>query len=141
MVLAWENLQEVLVSLLFIFDAAYLFPGYFAMSPALLPGFSDPWRSPPALLYPATFDCLFSSTVSATVLSGHFLPTGISSLTLFPNIFGGTSLTFWHNLLLSRFRWEPAVTFESCKASRILETQNRPIYLFDSQYSTIFNTS
>ena len=92
-------------------------------------------------LYPATFDCLFSSTVSTTVLSGHFLPTGISSLTLFPNIFGGTSLTFWHNLLLSRFRWEPAVTFESCKASRILETQNRPIYLFDSQYSTIFNTS
>ena len=30
------------------------------MSPALHPGFSDPWRSPPALSStPTTFDCLF----------------------------------------------------------------------------------
>ena len=36
------------------------FPGYLAMSPALHPGFSDPWRSPPALSStPTTFDCLF----------------------------------------------------------------------------------
>ena len=46
--------------LLFIFDVVYLFPGYFAMSPALHPGFSDQWRSPPALSSaPTTFDCLF----------------------------------------------------------------------------------
>ena len=36
------------------------FLGYFVMSPALHPGFSDPWRSPPALSStPTTFDCLF----------------------------------------------------------------------------------
>ena len=32
----------------------------------------------------------FSSTASATVLSGHFLPTGVFYLTLLPNIFGTT---------------------------------------------------
>ena len=52
----------------------------------------------------------FSSTASATVLSGHFLPTGIFYLTLLLDIFG-TFPTFWHNLLLSRFHWEPAATF------------------------------
>ena len=52
----------------------------------------------------------FSSTTSATVLSGHFLPTGVFYLTLLPNIFG-TFLTFWHNLLLSKFCWEQTVTF------------------------------
>ena len=36
------------------------FLGYFTMSLALHPGFSDPWRSPPALSStPTTFDCLF----------------------------------------------------------------------------------
>ena len=52
----------------------------------------------------------FSSTSSATVLSGHFLPRGVFYLTLLPNIFG-SSPTFWHNLLLSRFHWEPAAIF------------------------------
>ena len=49
-------------------------------------------------------------TASATVLSEHFLPTGVFYLTLLPDIFG-TFLTFLHNLLLSRFHWEPAATF------------------------------
>ena len=49
-------------------------------------------------------------TASATVLSGHFLPTGVFYLTLLPDIFG-TFPTFWHNLLLSRFHWEPPSTF------------------------------
>ena len=49
-------------------------------------------------------------TVSTTVLSGHCLPTGIFNLTLLSDIFS-TFPTFWHNLLLSRFYWEPAVTF------------------------------
>ena len=36
------------------------FPGYFTMSLALHPSFSDPWRSPPALSStPTTFDYLF----------------------------------------------------------------------------------
>ena len=49
-------------------------------------------------------------TASATVLSEHFLPTGVFYLMLLPDIFG-TFLTFLHNLLLSRFHWEPAATF------------------------------
>ena len=68
------------------------FPGYFTMSPALHPSFSGPWRPAPALSStPTTFDCLlFSSTANATVLSGHFLPTGVFYLTLLPDIFGTT---------------------------------------------------
>ena len=46
----------------------------------------------------------FSST---TVLSGHFLPTGVFYLTPLPNIFG----TFPTFLLLSNFWWELTVTF------------------------------
>ena len=44
------------------------------------------WALPRLLLI--AFSC--SSTVSAMVLSGHFLPTGIFYLTLLPNIFGTT---------------------------------------------------
>ena len=47
---------------------------------------------------------------SATVLSGHFLPTSVFYLMLLPDIFG-TFPIFWHNLLLSRFHWDPATTF------------------------------
>ena len=53
------------------------------------------------------FSYLFST--SATVLSGHFLPTSFFYLMLLPNIFG-TFPTFWHNLFLSSFHWELAVT-------------------------------
>ena len=62
------------------------------MSPALHPSFSGPWRPTPALSStPTTFDCLlFSSTASATVLSWHFLPTGVFYLTLLRDIFGTT---------------------------------------------------
>ena len=49
-------------------------------------------------------------TASATVLSGHFLPTDVFYLMLLPDIFG-TFSTLWHNLLLSRFHWEPAANF------------------------------
>ena len=43
-------------------------------------------------------------TASATIVSGHFLPTGVFYLMLLPDIFD-TFPTFWHNLLLSRFHW------------------------------------
>ena len=65
----------------------------------------------------------FSSTASATVLSGHLLPTGVFYLTLLPNIFG-TFLTFWH---IPDILAQPAFIkvslgagsyfFESCRAS------------------------
>ena len=55
--------------------------------------------TPPWLLRPVKVDLRprllsiafsFSSTASATVLSGHFLPTGVFYLTLLPDIFGTT---------------------------------------------------
>ena len=67
------------------------------MSPAFHPGFSGPWRPPPALSSTlATFGCftfarLFrhSFTASATVLSGRFLPSSVFFLTLLHR-------NFWH---------------------------------------------
>ena len=62
---------------------------------------------------------------SATTLSGHFLPTGVFYLTLLHRHF---------NLRLSRLPWEPAVLPWSLQGFiLILETQTRPICLFDSQ--------
>ena len=77
------------------------FPGYFAMSPALHPGFSGPWRPPPALSStPTTFDCLFFFIYRerygfewAFFTHRRFLPYAPSQ-------------HFWHNLLLSRPPWE-----------------------------------
>ena len=66
---------------------------------------------------------------SATVLSGHFLPTGFFYLTLLPNIFG-TFPTFWHNLLLSRFHWEPAVTFLKVAGLHTDPRNTDPTHLF-----------
>ena len=66
-------------------------------------------------------------TATAAVLSGHFLTTGVFYLTLLPDI-------FWHNLLLSRLPWKPAVIPWNLQGFMlILETQTRPICLFDSQ--------
>ena len=47
------------------------------------------------IFYPQAF---FTSRSFPTFLAAH------------PNIFGAFP-TFWHNLLLSRLQWEPAVTF------------------------------
>ena len=68
-------------------------------------------------------------TASATVLSGHFLPTGDFYLTLLPDIFG-TFPTFWHNLLLSRFHWEPAVTFLKVAGLHTDPRNTDPAHLF-----------
>ena len=129
MMLAWENLWEVFVLLLFIFDVVYLFPGYFAMSPALHPGFSDPWRSPPALSStPTTFDCLFFFIYRERYGFEWAFFTHRCFLPYTP------SQHFWHNLLLSRLPWEPAVIPWNLQGFiLILKTQTRPICLFDSQ--------
>ena len=94
------------------------FPGSFAMSPALHPGYSDPWRSSPALSSTlTTFDCLFFFIYRECYgFEWTFLPTGVFYLTLLPDILAhsqhfSTVPTFWHNLLLSRFHWGPAATF------------------------------
>ena len=67
-------------------------PGYFTMSPALHPGFSGPWRPPPALSStPTTVIAFsFSSTASATDLSWRFLPRDVFYPMLLPDIFGTT---------------------------------------------------
>ena len=110
MVLAWEKLQEVFVMLvvisflIFILLFFILFPGYFTMSPALHPSFSGLSRPPPALSStPTTFDCLFFFIYRerygfewAFFTHRRFLPYA-------------PSRHFWHNLLLSRLPWEPAV--------------------------------
>ena len=46
---------------------------------------TPPWR-----LRPGKIAFSFSSTASATVLSGHFLPTGVFYLTLLSKIYGTT---------------------------------------------------
>ena len=71
----------------------------------------------------------FPSTASATVLSGHFLPTGVFYLTLLPDIFG-TFPTFWHNLLLSRFHWHRAATFLKVAGLHIDPRNTDPAHLF-----------
>ena len=66
-------------------------------------------------------------TASATVLSGHFLPTGVFYLTLLPNIFGTTC--FYQGFTGSR----QLLSWKLQGLILILETQTRPICLFDSQ--------
>ena len=67
-------------------------------------------------------------TARATVLGGHFLPIGVFYLTLLPGIFG-TFSTFWHNLLLSRFYWEPAVTFMKVAGLHTDPENTDPVHL------------
>ena len=127
MVLAWENLWRFLwcwssfccccCSLHLSFFFTHIF---FSTSSLTLPWTIARFLDPFCTFSPAhhrvirntfifqPFSYLF--TASATVLSGHFLPTGVFYLMLLPNIFG-TFPTFWHNLLLSSFHWELAVTF------------------------------
>ena len=122
MVLAWENFRRFLwcwssfccccccccFSFIFIcrrFSFCWCcifnrFPVYFAMSPALHLGFSDPWRFPPTLSSTlTTFDWLF------IFIYRECYGFELAFFTLH------SSLTFCHNLLLSRFHREPAVTF------------------------------
>ena len=71
----------------------------------------------------------FSSTASATVLSGHFLLTVVFYFTSLSDIFG-TFPTFWHNLLLSRFYWEPVVTFLEVAGLHTDPRNTNPAHLF-----------
>ena len=124
MVLAWENLQEVFVMLVvvvvFTSLEVFTFPGYFSLPPALHPGFSGPWRPPPALSSTlATFGCftfarLFrhSFTASATVLSGRFLPAGIFDLKLLHR-------HFWQVLWLRGGQEHPIQYFPLCLPSEL----------------------
>ena len=68
-------------------------------------------------LYPEYFLLpFFSSTASATVLSGHFLLTGVFYLTLLPNIFG-TSQHFGTACSYQGFPGSRQLFLEICRAS------------------------
>ena len=143
MLLALEHLQwgfcVVLVHFLcvssfvdvlhFVVVVFHSFPGYFIMSPALHPGFSGTWRSPPVLSSTlSTFDCLFFLIYRkcygfewAFFTRRRFLPYA-------------PSWHFWHNLLLSRPPWKLAVLPWSLKGFiLIFKTQTRPICFFENQ--------
>ena len=105
------------------------FPGYFTMSPALHPSFSDLWRPRPAVSSTSTtFDRLFFFIYLerygfewAFSSHRHFLPYA-------------SSRHFWHNLLLSRPPWELTVLSWSLQDFiLILKTETQPICLFDLQ--------
>ena len=113
------------------------FPGYFAMSPALHPSFSDPRRSPPALSStPTTFDCLFFFIYRerygfewAFFTHRRFLPYAPSQ-------------HFWHIPTFLAHSWHFSTTcfYQDFAGSRqlqgfilIFEIEIRPICLFDSQ--------
>ena len=139
MVLAWEYLQEVFVTLVFIsFLILFfiLFPGYFTMPQALHPSFSDPWRPPPALSStPTTFDCflLFHLPQALRFWVGIFYSQAFFTLSSFPT-----------------FLVQPAfikASLGACSSTLkfagfilILKTQTPPICLFDSQWSAILYT-
>ena len=104
------------------------FPGYFAMSPALHPGFSNPWRSPPALSStPTTFDCLFFFIYRkrygfewAFFTHRHFLPYA-------------SSRHFWHipNILaqpafIKVLLGASSYFLESCRTSSICLIHSNP---------------
>ena len=129
--------------LLFIFT----FLDYFSMPPALHTGFSGTWRFLPALSSTlATFDCL--------TFPSHFYRERYGFEWAFfthRRFFSyAPSPHFFHNLLLSRPPWEPAILLWSLQGFMLgfralkfaglqgfLETQTWPICLFDSQQSTI----
>ena len=155
MVLAWENLRSfcsfLFILLLLLLFFIYLhwslsslstlsmfwwcifiwFPGYFSMSLALRPGFSDQWKSPPALSStPITFDCLFFFIYFECYGFEWAFFTQRCFLPYTPSWPFWHIPTFWHNLLLSRFHWEPAVTFLKF-AGLHADTQNTdPAHLF-----------
>ena len=145
MVLAWENLRRFLwcwslfycyysfifISRCFLFCCCIFiwFPGYFTMSPALHPGFSGPWWPIPALSStPTTFDGLFFFIYRegydfewAFFIHRRFLSYASSwhfgTTCFYQGFTGSQQLLSWN---LQSF-------------ILILQTQTRPICLFDSQ--------
>ena len=142
MVLVWENLRRFLwcwssfccccssfVVFLYFVVVLYPFPGYFTMSPTLNPGFSDPWRPPPALnSTPTTFENLFFFIYRVRYGFEWAFFTHRRFLPYAPSRHFGT--TCFHQ----GFPWEPVVIPSNLLGFiLILERQTLPICLFDSQ--------
>ena len=134
MVLSWENLCDV--SCHFVFVSSFcccssfvdVFHSHFLFD--IIPHPSVDYRqvfTPILYFWPSLSQSdlwyfhfqpfRYLLTASATVLSGHFLPTGVFYLTLLP-----------------RLPWELAIIPQNLQGFiLILETQTWPICLFDSQ--------
>ena len=152
MVLVWENLQRFLfIFVHFVVVGVHLssfvnvfhFVGSFDFQ-ATLPchrhstlasqtrdeGLHQLWALPRLLLIAFSF----SSTASAMVLSGRFLPTAVFYLTLLPDILGTSQhlgTTCFHQDFAGS--WQLLSWKLQGFMLMILETQTRPICLFDSQ--------
>ena len=83
------------------------------------------WQSDSLHFYFQPFRYLLKA--SATVLSGHFLPTSVFYLTLLPDIFG--TISFYQGFNGS---WQ-LLSWKLQGFILILETQTRSFCLFDSQ--------
>ena len=112
------------------------FSGYFAMSPALHSGFSDPWRPPPALSSNLDYfwlPLLFHLPPALRFWVGIFYPQAFFTLCSFPTFlahsqhFGTTC--FYQGFTGSR----QLLSWKLQGFILILKTQTRPICLFDSQ--------
>ena len=103
MVLAWENFQEVFVMLVVVVVFLPHWRFFISLLFDIIPHPSVDYRRvfTPILYFqpsPSQSDSRhfhfqpfrYLLTASATVLSGHFLPTGVFYLTLLPDIFGTT---------------------------------------------------
>ena len=103
---------------IFIFQATLPCQRHSTLASQAREGLHQLWALPQLLLIASSF----SSTASATVLSGHFLPTGVFYLTLLPGILAQPAL--------SRFQWEPAVTFLKVAGLHTDPWNTDPAHLF-----------
>ena len=136
MVLAWENLRRILfifvhfvlvvvhlssfvdvfhfVGVVSSFDFQATLPchRHSTLASQTREGLHQLWALPRLLLIAFSF----SSTASATVLSGHFLPTGVFYLTLLPDIFGIPNILA-QPAFIKVSLGAGSYFFESCRAS------------------------
>ena len=137
MVHAWEHLLEVFVMLvlLLLFIRFSLFKFSFRHHPSPFLGLL------PVLEPFCTFSPAYCRVICDTFNFNHsviFLPRALRFWVgiCYPQAFFTLCSfpTFWHNLLLSRLPWEPAVISQNLQGFiLILKTQTQPICLFDSQ--------
>ena len=125
MVLAWENLWRFLwccsfvnvfhfVRVVSLFDFQATLPCHWhsTLASQTREGLHQLWALPRLL----SIAFSFSSTASATVLSGHFLPTGVFYLTLLPDIFGIPNILA-QPAFIKVSLGAGSYFFESCRAS------------------------
>ena len=155
MVLAWENLRRFLWCWSSFCCCCYssfanFIHIFFLTSSLTLPWtiarFLDPFSTFSPVHRRAICDTFifqpfhYFLTASATVLSGHFLPTGVFYLTLLPNSFGTFPTFLAHSRHFGTTCFHQAFTgswqllfWKLLGFILILETQIRPNCLFDSQ--------